>query len=119
MELENHPTGNWWNPPGRPGQYQPNAFGLCDLVGSRVEIVLDQSAGAEASTEARDPVGSSSDPTYRMRLNSTVNTQSLGGWSLAAFGSAPGDGDLNSDTMDNFRLVIHLRPPESFGGMWE
>ena len=119
VELENHPDGNWWNPPGRSGQYQPNAFGLCDLVGSRLETVLDQSAGAADSTEARDPVGSSSSPTSRMCLNSFVNTQSLGGWSLAAFGSAPGDGDLNSDTMNNFRLVIHLRPPESFGGMWE
>lgn len=117
--LAEFPNGNCWNPPGRPGTYQPNAWGLCDLAASRYETVLDQWNFATASTETLDPVGPSNAPSRHMLHNSYVYSRSFAAWALAAATGRDTDHDLNSDTMDCFRLVIHLRPPHSFNGTWE
>lgn len=120
IKLVETPGSNFYNPPPVPGTYQPNEWGLCDLIGSRTEAILDQwESAAVAARETLDPVGPASSPKYRMLHNSFSQGQCFASWAMPAVSRRDTDHDLDSNTMDCFRLVIHLRPPQSFAGRWE
>ena len=40
------------------------------------------------------------------------------GWSIAYAGTMPSDREHNSNFEYCYRYVIHLQPPQSFGGKW-
>ena len=114
------PNAAVYNPPPVAGKYQPNAWGLCDLIASRSESILDQWVNsATAALETLDPVGPTSNPQYRMLHNSFTAGKMFAVWAIPAVSRRETDHDTNTDTLDCFRMVIHLRPPQSFAGRWK
>ena len=116
----NYETGqNTYNPPGTPGMFLPNSYGLYDLIGSRQEFLLDNWDGTETATASAgvDPVGMQQSTT-RMVHNSFNNLGTISNWSLAYAGTMPSDREHNSNFEYCYRYVIHLQPPQSFGGKW-
>ena len=112
--------GGLYTPPGTVGTYLPNAYGLYDLVGSRQEILLDQWNSVEDATASAgvDPVGMSADLNSRMVNNSFSNLGTISNWSIAFASTLNSDYHHNPDHANCYRYVIHLNPPQSFGGKW-
>lgn len=110
---------NSYNPPPTPGLYLPNSYGLYDLIGSRQEFLLDNWDGSESATASAgvDPVGLQQSTT-RMVHNSFNNLGTISNWSIAYAGTMPSDREHNSNFEYCYRYVIHLQPPQSFGGKW-
>ena len=116
----NYETGqNSYNPPGTPGMFLPNSYGLYDLIGSRQEFLLDNWDGTETATASAgvDPVGMQQSTT-RMVHNSFNNYGTISNWSIAFAGTMVSDREHNSNFEYCYRYVIHLNPPQSFGGKW-
>ena len=91
-------------------------------MGSRLELVLDMWNGdAEAAASAGiDPVGmAQQNYNYRMMCNSYSQKKKLTQW-LMASASAQNVSDAAHKSGNEFcyRYVIHLNPPQSFGGKW-
>ena len=110
---------NSYNPPGTPGMFLPNSYGLYDLIGSRQEFLLDNWDGTETATASAgvDPVGMQQSTT-RMVHNSFNNYGTISNWSIAFAGTMVSDREHNSNFEYCYRYVIHLNPPQSFGGKW-
>ena len=111
-----------YSPPDVAGMYLPNPYGLYDLVGSRLELVLDMWNGnaAAAASAGIDPVGmAQQNYNYRMMCNSYSQKKTLTQW-LMASASAQNVSDAAHKSGNEFcyRYVIHLNPPQSFGGKW-
>ena len=118
--YQNYETGqNSYNPPGTPGMFLPNSYGLYDLIGSRQEFLLDNWDGTETATASAgvDPVGMQQSTT-RMVHNSFNNYGTISNWSIAFAGTMVSDREHNSNFEYCYRYVIHLNPPQSFGGKW-
>ena len=116
----NYETGqNTYNPPGTPGMFLPNSYGLYDLIGSRQEFLLDNWDGTETATASAgvDP-GGMQQSTTRMVHNSFNNYGTISNWSIAFAGTMVSDREHNSNFEYCYRYVIHLNPPQSFGGKW-
>ena len=110
---------NSYNPPGTPGMFLPNSYGLYDLIGSRQEFLLDNWDGTETATASAgvDPVGMPQSTT-RMVHNSFNNYGTISNWSIAYVGTMNSDREHDSNFEYCYRYVIHLNPPQSFGGKW-
>ena len=110
---------NAYNPPGTPGMFLPNSYGLYDLIGSRQEFLLDNWDAAEDATASAgiDPVGMQQSTT-RMVHNSFNNYGTISNWSIAFVGTMVSDRTHDSNYEYCYRYVIHLNPPQSFGGKW-
>ena len=110
---------NAYNPPGTPGMFLPNSYGLYDLIGSRQEFLLDNWDAAEDATASAgiDPVGMQQSTT-RMVHNSFNNYGTISNWSIAFVGTMVSDRTHDSNHEYCYRYVIHLNPPQSFGGKW-
>ena len=114
-------AGGTYSPPPTAGTYLPNAYGLYDLIGSRQEILLDQwdSSEAAAASAGVDPVGMADENrNSRMVNNSFSANGTVSNWSIAFAGSLNSDNPHNSSIENCYRYVIHLNPPQSFGGKW-
>ena len=55
---------------------------------------------------------------YRMVNNSFSNNGTISNWSIAFVGYLGSDNPRNSNNENCYRYVIHLNPPQSFGGKW-
>ena len=113
--------GGTYSPPGVAGTYLPNSYGLYDLVGSRQEILLDKwNNGSEDATDSAgvDPVGMAESGNSRMVNNSFSANGTISNWSIAFAGTLNSDNPQNSSIENCYRYVIHLNPPQSFGGKW-
>ena len=111
-----------YNPPSVPGKYLPNAFGLCDLVMSRVELTLDYwYSGNTMAAEVVDPVGPVRPYGNEARVccNSFEASLALNTFALGLTSTKKGDDVCNADNEACYRYVINLKPPQSFGGQWE
>lgn len=111
-----------YNPPSVPGTYLPNSFGMYDLIGSRIELLLDlwNVASEDAPDSAGiDPVGMVLESyNGRMVCNSYNNVGTLSHWALAFATTLQSDFPRNPSVEACYRYVIHLNPPQSFGGKW-
>ncbi len=113
-------TGEY-SPPDIPGTYLPNSYGLYDLVGSRPDLLLDKWDAAESASNSAgvDPVGITTvNYNYRMAGNSFSNTGRITNWSICFAGRFASDDSQKSSNEHCYRYVIHLNPPQSFGGKW-
>ena len=90
------------------------------MVGSRQELLLDQWDSTENATASAgvDPVGLSANSNTRMVNNSFSNLGTMSNWSIAFAGTLNSDYYHNPDHANCYRYVIHLNPPQSFGGKW-
>ena len=114
-------VGGVYSPPTTVGDLLPNAYGLYDLIGSRQELLLDQWNAAEsaAASAGVDPVGMAEENrNSRMVNNSFSYYGTISSWSIAFAGSLNSDNPRNSSVENCYRYVIHLNPPQSFGGKW-
>ncbi len=114
-------VGGVYSPPTTVGDLLPNAYGLYDLIGSRQELLLDQWNAAEsaAAPAGVDPVGMAEENrNSRMVNNSFSYYGTISSWSIAFAGSLNSDNPRNSSVENCYRYVIHLNPPQSFGGKW-
>jgi formylglycine-generating enzyme required for sulfatase activity len=114
-------VGGVYSPPTTVGDLLPNAYGLYDLIGSRQELLLDQWNAAEsaAASAGVDPVGMAEENrNSRMVNNSFSSYGTISSWSIAFAGSLNSDNPRNSSVENCYRYVIHLNPPQSFGGKW-
>ena len=109
-----------YSPPDTPGTYLPNSYGLYDLVGSRPDLLLDKWNGADSAPDSAgvDPVGHAYAHNFRIEGNSFSNTGQITNWSICFAGRHASDFDQGSSTEHCYRYVIHLNPPQSFGGKW-
>ena len=113
--------GGLYSPPESVGKYLPNTYGLYDLVGSRPDLLLDQwnSSEAAAASAGTDPVGmADATRNTRMICNSFSNYKKLSQWSIAFANSLKSDAEPDTSAEVCYRYVIHLNPPQSFGGKW-
>jgi len=115
-------VGGTYSAPETAGLCLPNSYGLYDLIGSRQELLLDKWSGSQESAEDSagiDPVGGAS-PTGNSRMvnNSFSNYGTISNWSIAFAGTLSSDNPHNSSIENCYRYVIHLQPPQSFGGKW-
>lgn len=117
---------NQWGAPDVVGMYQPNSFGVYDLVASRPDVTLNQYRVVDMTSTAAetDPVGSDTNPASRIMLGHFAYGGKLAQWGMAVWHNRPTDSNTteasgNLNEMRCTRLVIHLRPPRSFGGKWE
>jgi len=113
-------TGTY-SPPDTPGTYLPNSYGLYDLVGSRPDLLLDKWDNSEAASPSAgvDPVGiTNAEYNYRMAGNSFSDTGRITNWSICFAGRFASDDIQKSSNEHCYRYVIHLNPPQSFGGKW-
>ena len=80
---------------------------------------MDNWDGSESATASAgvDPVGLQQSTT-RMVHNSFNNLGTISNWSIAYAGTMPSDREHNSNFEYCYRYVIHLQPPQSFGGKW-
>ena len=114
-------AGGVYSPPSTVGALLPNAYGLYDLIGSRQDLLLDQWDSSEAAVASAgvDPVGlADANRNGRMVNNSFSNYGTISNWSIAFAGSLNSDNPQNSSVENCYRYVIHLNPPQSFGGKW-
>ncbi len=104
------------------GTYAPNQYGLYDTIGMRYEYVLDQfrtsSTEDTVAAETVDPVGPSDGTHQTVRSCHAIKTSTLLYCSPASFNYIARD-QLEKNYQQAFRLAIHLRPPQSFGGKWK
>ena len=113
-------TGTY-SPPDVAGTYLPNSYGLYDLVGSRQELLLDQWNYSEGAAESAgvDPVGlAEANLNTRMVNNSFSANGTISNWSIAFAGALASDSPQAPNIENCYRYVIHLNPPQSFGGKW-
>jgi len=113
--------GGVYSPPNTVGDLLPNAYGLYDLIGSRQELLLDQwdSSEAAVASAGADPVGmADASRNSRMVNNSFSSNGTISNWSIAFAGTLNSDNPKNSNNENCYRYVIHLNPPQSFGGKW-
>ena len=114
-------VGGVYSPPTTVGDLLPNAYGLYDLIGSRPDLLLDRwNNGSEDAADSAgvDPVGMLDAGNSRMVNNSFSNYGTISNWSIAFAGSLNSDNPRNSSVENCYRYVIHLNPPQSFGGKW-
>ena len=114
-------VGGVYSPPTTVGDLLPNAYGLYDLIGSRPDLLLDRwNNGSEDAADSAgvDPVGMLDAGNYRMVNNSFSNNGTISNWSIAFVGYLGSDNPRNSNNENCYRYVIHLNPPQSFGGKW-
>jgi len=112
--------GGTYSPPSTAGTYLPNSYGLYDLIGSRQELLLDKWDGGSSDSDSAgvDPVGMQGTMNNRMVNNSFSNYGTISNWSIAFAGKLESDKFHNSSNENCYRYVIHLNPPQSFGGKW-
>ena len=103
-----------------PGAYLSNSYGLYDLVGNRPELLLDQwNSNEDAPSSAGvDPVGLTNASANRMECNSFNNLGRISNWSICYAATFASDGTHDTSQERCYRYVIHLNPPQSFGGKW-
>ena len=114
-------VGGVYSPPTTVGDLLPNAYGLYDLIGSRPDLLLDRwNNGSEDAADSAgvDPVGMLDAGNSRMVNNSFSNYGTISNWSIAFAGYLGSDNPRNSNNENCYRYVIHLNPPQSFGGKW-
>ena len=114
-------VGGFYSPPTTVGDFLPNAYGLYDLIGSRQDLLLDRwNNGSEDAADSAgvDPVGMLDAGNSRMVNNSFSNYGTISNWSIAFAGHLGSDNPRNSNNENCYRYVIHLNPPQSFGGKW-
>ena len=114
-------VGGVYSPPTTVGDLLPNAYGLYDLIGSRPDLLLDRwNNGSEDAADSAgvDPVGMLDAGNLRMVNNSFSNNGTISNWSIAFVGYLGSDNPRNSNNENCYRYVIHLNPPQSFGGKW-
>ena len=101
------------------GSYLGNSYGLYDVIGTRMEYVLDRFVdGNTVAAETIDPVGPTNGTRRILRGQIAQKGHGLRYYSLAHTNCEFVD-NLNVNTYMSFRFVIHLRPPLSFGGKWK
>ena len=101
------------------GSYLGNSYGLYDVVGSRVEYVLDRFVNQNTlAAETVDPVGPTGGTSRIIRSHHVQDGHSLRYYALAQVSTLPVD-DLRVNYQQSYRFAIHLRPPQSFGGKWK
>ena len=116
---------NLWGAPDVVGTYLPNSFGVYDLIASRPDVTLNQYRVADMTSTApeTDPVGTDANPEQRIMLGHFPAGGKLAQWGMAVWHNRPTDSSLTVQSdlneMRCTRLVIHLKPPRSFGGKWE
>ena len=101
------------------GSYLGNAYGLYDVLGTRVEYVLDRYVNLTTmAAETVDPIGPYGG-TYRIiRGQHVQNNHGLRYYALTVINVENID-NLSANTYQSYRFAIHLRPPQSFGGKWK
>ena len=86
------------------GLYQPNSWQLYDMIGNRYEFCLDYFSDNITSEAVTDPLGATSDASFRRVIRGTFHTDST--HMRAAFFT--GSADINQGQAYGFRLCITL-----------
>ena len=86
------------------GLYQPNSWQLYDMIGNRYEFCLDYFSDNITSEAVTDPLGATSDASFRRVIRGTYHTDST--HMRAAFFT--GTADINQSQLNGFRLCITL-----------
>ena len=101
------------------GSYLGNAYGLYDVLGSRVEYVLDRYVDLTTmAAETVDPIGPYGGVYRIIRGQHVQNNHGLRYYALTVINVENID-NLSANTYQSYRFAIHLRPPQSFGGKWK
>ena len=81
---------------------------------------MDQWNYSEGAADSAgvDPVGMASNLNTRMVNNSFSANGTISNWSIAFAATLNSDNPQASNIENCYRYVIHLNPPQSFGGKW-
>ena len=88
------------------GLYQPNSWQLYDMIGNRYEFCLDYFSDNITSEAVTDPLGATSDASFRRVIRGTYHTGTYSTHMRAAFFT--GSADINQGQAYGFRLCITL-----------
>jgi formylglycine-generating enzyme required for sulfatase activity len=88
------------------GLYQPNSWQLYDMIGNRYEFCLDYFSDNITSEAVTDPLGATSDASFRRVIRGTYHTGTYSTHMRAAFFTA--SEDTRQEQAYGFRLCITL-----------
>ena len=112
-----------YGPVTKCGWFQPNAFGLYDLLTMRREMTLDAWKDlATMASETVDPIGPTNPGTNKRVNFSSYSNDGLknpANYLMSRVYTVNSDISGNSSDECIERYVIHLNPPASFNGVWK